>query len=122
MKLGLLPAVILPYVGRRIGWNHVRRFSLTARVFDGTAAAKMGLVDVVAPKDQLNELVEEEKKLILDGGPRAQGRLKRLLATLADQNFSQGQTTVEAIAEARTSEEGQAGLKAFFAKGTPPWV
>jgi methylglutaconyl-CoA hydratase len=121
VKLGLLPAVILPYLGRKISNGDLRRLSLSAKVFDSKEAEDIELVQIVTTTDNLYQTVIKEINNLLAAGPVAQRALKTLLDQVRESHFQQSDLTVNAIAEARTGDEGQAGLGAFFEKKSPPW-
>lgn len=123
VRLGLLPAVISPYVARRIGLSQLSRFGLTAKVISAEEALRIGLADrvVQGPSEALEQAVREELNLILAAGPGAQIQLKKLVGELRERKLVQGDYTAEAIAAARRSEQGQQGLDAFFAKRKAPW-
>jgi methylglutaconyl-CoA hydratase len=120
-KLGLLPAVIAPYLGRRMHLAHLRRYALTARVFPASDGLSIGLVDVLAQEADLATALQQELELLLHCGPEAQKRIKTLFTQLQRSGWSQSEITQQAIAAARTSAEGQAGLNAFFKKTPAPW-
>jgi methylglutaconyl-CoA hydratase len=117
VRLGLLPAMILPYLKRKISIHHLERFALTGAPFDAISAQDIGLIHHVATTAEISASVAGEISGLLNGAPEAQLRFKKLIAlpTLSD--------TVcrEAIAGARTGAEGQAGLKSFLAKSQPQW-
>jgi len=119
-KLGLLPAVIAPYLARKMRPGQLRRAALTARVFDANEAKDMGLVEVVS--SELDADVVKEINAVLACGPQAQKSVNQLFETLRGLGHPQCDETVQAIAKARTGTEGQAGLNAFFDKSVPPWV
>jgi methylglutaconyl-CoA hydratase len=121
VKLGLLPAVILPYLARRISSGALRRAMLTARVIDAASAASIGLADIVADQSELEATVRREINLILTNGPEAVKNLKSLFVTVRDDASAQSDATKKAIADARVSSEGQLGLASFFAKSKTPW-
>lgn len=121
-RLGLIPAVIMPYLARRFAPGALRRAALTSRVMDAGDARLAGLVDVVTEVGALDEAVRAELALVVQAGPQAQSAAKILLDQVREKSGRQGDYTAQAIASARTGSEGQAGLKAFFAKTTPPWV
>jgi len=122
VKLGLLPAVIYPYLGRRMNQGQLRRLSMSGQVFNASLAKEAGLVDITASKQTLNKVLRDELNQVLSGGRQAQSQLKRLHNELRENNFRQSKLTHQAIATARTGQEGQAGLKAFFSKIRAPWV
>lgn len=125
VKLGILPAVISPYVVERIGTGHMRRFALTAERFGAAEAARIGLVsEAVADEAALDERIAFFCKLLRGNGPEALTHCKRLLRdiqTAADWDDVTAMTT-ERIAERRVSAEGQDGLKAFLEKRKPAWA
>jgi len=120
-RLGLIPAVIFPYLGRKMKPGQLRRLSLSAKIFSAEEALQYGLIEVLAG-ETFDAVLRSEINNILSCGPDAQKSLKQLYSTLRQSNFKQSDITQEAIAEARTSPEGQAGLTAFFEKTTPPWL
>jgi methylglutaconyl-CoA hydratase len=114
VRLGIIPAVISPFVLAKIGPSAARRWFLTGERFGADVALRIGLVHEVtaAPDEALDEIVDA----ILAGGPDAVRGAKSLAR---DRPF--GRETAEIAAARRTSEEGQAGLRAFLEKQTPPW-
>lgn len=121
VKLGILPAVIFPYLARRLTPGALRRYSLTARVFSGDEACRIGLVDVCSSEDEMNASLRQELADVLAASPDGQQATKRLHQWLVDHSLSASEKTVEAIAKARTGEAGQQGLHAFLNKTTPSW-
>lgn len=126
VKLGLVPAVISPYVIAAIGERHARRFFLTAEAMDAAAAKHIGLVHETAAPDVLDVAIERELELLLQGGPEAQAAAKQLVRQVChadtDAERHLKQTTAELIAQVRVSEEGQEGLAAFLEKRKPDWI
>jgi len=122
-RLGLVPAVIGPYLIRAIGARIARRYFLTAERFSAAEAHRIGLVHDVAPAAQLEAKVEAIVTALLEGGSHSQARSKRLIAEVADRPIEQSviDITVRAIAEARASGEAREGLAAFFEKRKPAW-
>ena len=115
VKLGIIPAVISPFAIRKIGESAARRYFVTGERFDAWTAQRIGLVhDVVGDLDQGVARVLAE---LGSAGPRASRHAKRLVLERPD-----GPDTARRIAERRVSEEGQAGLRAFLDRATPPWV
>lgn len=125
-KLGLAPAVISPYVFRRIGETQARRYFLNAEIFDADQARNLGLIQEVVPADQLDEATEKQIRLLLKAGPQAVGYCKSLTFAIAGHDVnSQKQMdamTAKLIAELRVSEEGQEGLSAFLQKRAASWT
>lgn len=126
VKLGLVPAVISPYVIAAIGERHARRFFLTAEAMVAPVAQQIGLVHEVVPARELDAAVEKEIELLLQGGPEAQAAAKHLVREVChadtDAENHLKQTTAKLIAQVRVSAEGQEGLSAFLEKRKPRWV
>lgn len=122
VRLGLLPAVILPYLARKMRLGDLRRLALTARPFDAEEALRSGLVQQVVDEAELNNAARSELALLLAAAPEAQAELKVLLKQVVEDSLKQGAHTVEAIAKLRAGATGQAGLNAFFSKQAAPWV
>lgn len=124
-RLGLAPSMIAPYVQARIGPGHTRRYFLSGELFDAEQARAIGLVHEVCDPDELDAAVGQVLGALLRAGPRAQRETKRLLADVAAAGNAAQATErdrLETIARLRVGEEGQAGMAAFFAKRSPPWV
>jgi methylglutaconyl-CoA hydratase len=114
VRVGLIPAMISPFVIARIGEGQTRRYGVTAERFDAAEAKRIGLVhEVVQDLEASTERVVGE---ILQGGPEAVRAAKRLVL-----DHPLGAQTAERIAKQRASEEGQEGLNAFLEKRTPSW-
>jgi enoyl-CoA hydratase/carnithine racemase len=115
VKLGIIPAVISPFVFARIGAANARRYFLTGERFDAHAALRIGLVhDVVADPDEAVEQIVGE---ILTSGPEAVRAAKRLART----PVQSGEELAQLAARMRTSAEGQEGLRAFLEKREAEW-
>lgn len=126
VKLGLVPAVISPYVVAAIGARHARRLFVTGEILDAAYAQRIGLVhDVVAP-DKLDEQVDRVLHWLAKGGPLAQREAKHLALELGGAlERNSGQTDMKnaaLIARLRVSPEGQEGLTAFLDKRPPAWT
>ena len=115
VKLGIVPAVISPYALRRIGESAARRYFVTGERFDAETALRIGLVhEVTSDLDgALARLLGE----LRTAGPRAARHAKRLVLDRPD-----GPETARLIAERRTSDEGQEGLRAFLERRRPAWA
>ncbi|HKI90759.1 MAG TPA: enoyl-CoA hydratase-related protein [Gaiellaceae bacterium] len=114
VKLGIVPAVISPFALAKIGPGQARRWFLTGERFDAETALRIGLVhDVAADLDGAVDRVVSE---LLSAGPLAARWAKRLVRERPD-----GPETARWIAERRTSDEGQEGLRAFLDKRPPSW-
>ena len=123
-KLGLLPAVISPYVIEAIGARQARRWFATAEIFDADTALTIGLLHAVVPADQLDAAVQRQIDLLLKAGPVAAAQAKALVRRVAahgdrDRHDSDN---ADLIARLRVSPEGQEGLGAFLDKRKPAWI
>ena len=115
VKLGIVPAVISPFALRKIGESAARRYCVSGERFDAETALRIGLVhEVTNDRDAaLARLLAE----LRTAGPRAARHAKRLVLDRPD-----GPETAQRIAERRTSEEGQEGLRAFLERRRPAWA
>ncbi len=123
-RLGLLPAVISPYVIAAMGQRQARRWFATAELFDAQMAVQTGLLHQVVALEKLDEAVQRQVDLILKAGPLAAAGAKSLIASVvagADGD-AQDQTNASLIARLRVSPEGQEGLSAFLDKRAPSWT
>jgi methylglutaconyl-CoA hydratase len=121
--LGILPAIISPYVVRRIGETNARRLFLTGERFGAQRALEIGLASEVAEPGALDGAVDGLVRRLLAGSPDAQRRIKTLLDAVACAPIDEAaRRTPEIIADARASAEGQEGLRAFFEKRKASWV
>ncbi len=124
-RLGLLPAVISPYVVAAIGPRQARRWFATAETFDAAEALRIGLLhEVAADVDALDRAVERQVALLLKAGPVASAAAKRLVREVALQPDRDllDQANAALIAALRVSPEGQEGLSAFLDKRNPNWI
>lgn len=122
VRLGLIPAVISPYVLAKVRPGDASRYFLTGERFTAEDAQRIGLVQIVVDEGQLarcaNALITE----LLAGGPTAQGEAKRLLREVPRLAADQAQETTAAwIARLRASREGREGIRAFLERRPPSW-
>lgn len=123
VRLGILPAVISPFVLRRVGQGVARALFLTGERFGAERALAIGLVDRVCEPDALDQQVQEVVDHLLKGGPQAQAAIKELIPAVWGKTPEQAaDLSVEANVKARTSPEGQDGLGAFLEKRRPSWM
>ncbi len=115
VKLGIVPAVISPFALRKIGEGQARRYFVTGERFDAATALAIGLVHELA--DDLDASLDRILDELRTAGPRAARHAKRLVLERPD-----GPETARRIAERRTSEEGQEGLRAFLERRAPAWA
>src|SRR5256884_4688481 len=116
VRLGIIPAVISPFVLARIAPGAARRFFLTGERFDAATALRIGLVHEVA--DELDEAVDRIAGEILKSGPEATRAAKRL----AREAPGEGEELARIAAGLRAGAEGQEGLRAFLEKRSPSWT
>jgi methylglutaconyl-CoA hydratase len=116
VRLGIVPAMIAPFVVARLGPARARRLFLTAETFTAADALAWGLVDRVAPGADLDAAVAAVVADLVKGGPGALTEVKRLIRDLASTD------TAELIARLRAGEEGQEGMAAFLEKRPPRWA
>ena len=123
-KLGLLPAVISPYVIAAIGTRNARRYFATAEIFDAAEALRIGLLHQVVPIDQLDAAMQRQVALLLKAGPIASASAKRLVRDVAAHadGAKHDADNAALIARLRVSPEGQEGLAAFLDKRPPAWT
>jgi methylglutaconyl-CoA hydratase len=116
VRLGIVPAVISPFVLAKIGAGAARRLFLTGERFDAETAMRVGLVHVVT--ERLDEEVDRLVGEILRSGPEATRAAKRL----AREQPAEVDELARIAAGLRTGEEGQEGLRAFLERRTPRWA
>ena len=123
-KLGLLPAVISPYVIAAIGARNARRYFATAELFDAAEALRIGLLHQVVAPDQLDAAVQRQVDLLLKAGPVASASAKTLVRDVVAHADGARHDADNAalIARLRVSPEGQEGLSAFLDKRKPAWI
>jgi methylglutaconyl-CoA hydratase len=123
VTLGILPAMISPYVVRRVGLSAARELCLSGTRFSAARAREIGLVHEVVAAGRLDLAVEHHVQVFLKAAPSAVARTKRLLSEVYGRRPADVMAlTVEAIATQRVSPEGQEGLKAFLEKRAPKWA
>lgn len=125
-KLGLVPAVISPYVCAAIGVRQARRYFVGAEVFDAAEARRIGLLHDCVAADALDEAVERLLHMFGKCGPVAQDEAKRLALRAAGITREGAEAldrdNAALIARLRVSAEGQEGLTAFLDKRAPAWA
>ncbi len=124
VKLGIIPAVISPYVIAAMGERASRRYMLTAERFDALEAHRLGLVHEVVPPGELDAKVEALVGILLANGPDALAACKELIFAVARQPTSEAviEDTARRIAERRASPEGREGIGAFLEKRKAGWA
>ncbi len=126
VKVGLVAAVILPFLHLKIHPGYLRRFVLGATVFDAEEGRHAGLVQVVDYDGDLEKVWKAELNAVLAGEPHVQRAFKKNHRQLLERDAAwwkeQSRIGVETIAAARVSPTGQEGIAAFFEKRKPEWA
>jgi methylglutaconyl-CoA hydratase len=123
VTLGILPAMISPYVVRRIGLSAARELCLNGARFSAARAHQIGLVHEIVAAERLDLAVEKYVQSFLKAAPAAVARTKRLLTDVYGRRPADVMAmTVDAIATQRVSPEGQDGMRAFLEKRPPKWT
>jgi methylglutaconyl-CoA hydratase len=123
VRLGLVPAVISPYVVAKIGESAARELLLSGERFEAVRALEIGLVRAAVPEADLDAAVTGRVQELLKAGPRAIAEAKALIREVAWRRVEDVQRyTVERIADLRVSAEGQEGMRAFLEKRKPSWL
>ena len=124
-KLGILPAVIGPYVYRRIGSAQFRRLAMMAKRIGGEEALRIGMIDeLVEDSSQFEQCVTNAVAEVMTTGPMAVAEAKSLTLTFDRWNGSDEELrewTLDKTSEMRGSPEGQEGLASFLEKRSPDW-
>ncbi len=125
VRIGLVPAVISPYVVRAIGERQARRYFITAEAFSATQAKAWGLVhELVDTAEQLDAVKDTLINKLLNNSPMAIKAAKELISAVSSKPISADviEATASCIADIRVSTEGQEGLSAFLEKRKPSWI
>lgn len=124
VRLGLIPAVISPYVIAAMGERNARRYFLTAERFDAQEALRVGLVHTVVTDGELDAAVSRIVGELLNGGPKAIAASKELIAHVTGRPIDHvlAEETATRIAQIRVSPEGQEGIAAFLDKRAAAWT
>jgi methylglutaconyl-CoA hydratase len=124
VKLGIIPAMISPYVISAMGRRQAHRYMLSGEEFDSAEAFRTGLVHDICEEPELNALVGRMLAHLYSSGPGAVIAIKKLIPEVAVKRIDESLTelTAQRIAEIRTSAEAQEGLSAFLEKRKASWV
>lgn len=124
VKLGLIPAVISPYVVNAMGQRASRRYMLTAERFKADEALRFGLLHRVVAEDELDSAVNDLIDSLMVAGPNSVSACKDLIFAVYNRPVDETviKDTAERIAKQRASDEGKEGLGAFLEKRKPAWV
>jgi methylglutaconyl-CoA hydratase len=123
VRLGIVPAVISPYVVAAIGNRTARRLFLTAVPFGADEAKSIGLLHEAVDAAHLDEAVASQVDLVLRGGPFAVRAAKKLVRRMSQEGDRDvlGEETARLLARLRVSAEGREGLTAFLERRKPNW-
>ncbi len=117
VRLGLIPAVISPYVIERIGIGNSRGLFVTGAPFDADTALRIGLVQQVVAPDALEEAIRSTVDHVRRAGPHAISAAKQLIRDVTGKSASDAaEITIQCIADLRVSPEGREGVSAFLEK------
>jgi len=124
VTLGLIPAVIAPYIVAAIGERPARRYFLTAEKFTAREARRIGLIHETVPDEALQDTGKRIIRALLKGGPEAQVAAKDLVLAVAARAIDDDvvEDTAGRIARIRASDEAQEGIAAFLEKRKPKWI
>ncbi|HEV2403962.1 MAG TPA: enoyl-CoA hydratase-related protein [Ktedonobacterales bacterium] len=123
VRLGIAPAVISPYVIRKIGETNARVLFTTGERFTAARGREIGLIHSVVPAEELDAIVEKTVRDLLRGGPQALRACKALALNVGNMNHEAAQQyTAKVIAMLRVSAEGQEGLRAYLEKRGANWI
>lgn len=123
VTLGLIPAVISPFVIEAIGARAAKALFMSAEVFDAKRALDLHLIQHCVDEEYLFEFTVNYAKIIANNAPHAVRASKQLVRDVMNKCIDEtlSRYTADIIAEKRISEEGQKGLKAFLNKQKPNW-
>jgi methylglutaconyl-CoA hydratase len=123
VKLGLLPATILPFVAKRLSVQNLRKWILTGSLFYAPEAHQAGLADILYEEDQLEKTLSEFLNSFDSGAPSAVKRAKNTINQVTSGAIGVNDTGLTAVilAEALSSPDGQEGIQAFLEKRKPEW-
>lgn len=122
VRLGILPAVISPFVLQKVAAGVVRRYFLTGERFSAATARAIGLVHEVVAADQLDAAVQDIVFALLAGGPKAVVEAKALVRQMSGRPpYEAAEDAVDIISRVRVGPEAQEGLRAFLEKRKPTW-
>lgn len=125
VRLGLIPAVISPYVIRAIGERQCRRYFITAEVFSAEQAMQFGLVHLIEDSDEaMQSRCDQLLEQMSNNGPLAMQAAKSLIHAVSHKLIDAAviEDTAQRIADIRVSAEGQEGLSAFLNKRRANWI
>jgi len=123
VKIGLVPAMISPYIVRAMGEQQARRYILTGERLAAREAHRIGFAHECVPAAELDARVEGLAALLAQAGPQALARSKKLLAKLGRASISPklAAETAAVLAQVRAGDEAREGIRSFLEKRRPGW-
>lgn len=121
VRLGLVPAVISPYVIAKIGHSQARAYFTSGKIFSAEQAMSMGLIHEVVDSDEIHELFDKTVTKFLQAGPAAAKVAKSLIFNV-EKLSDPTEYTCKTIADIRVTDEAQEGMKALLSKEKPSWM
>jgi methylglutaconyl-CoA hydratase len=123
VRIGLVPAMISPYIVRALGEQQARRYVLTGERLSAPEANRIGFVHECVPMAELDARVEKFVHQLSQAGPQALARSKKLLARVGKAAISPklAAETAAVLAEARAGDEAREGIRSFLEKRKPAW-
>jgi len=123
VRIGLVPAMISPYLVRALGEQQARRYMLTGERLAAKEAHRIGFVHECVPAAELDARVDKFAAQLAQAGPQAIARSKKLLARIAKAPISPALSahTAGVLAEARAGDEAREGIRSFLEKRRPRW-
>ncbi len=125
VKLGIIPAVISPYVIEAIGARYAHRYFVTAERFTGAEAFRIGLLhDLASSVEAMDEQIAGLCNTLLANSPKAIESAKNLIQAVSQKSIDDElmEDTVERIAQIRSTPEAKEGIRAFLEKRKPSWI
>jgi methylglutaconyl-CoA hydratase len=123
-KFGILPSVIGPYVNNAVGRRQARWLALTTSRIRAADALRIGMVQIVATPEQVDQTLDDVVQDLLAGGPEAQREIKQLFDRLQQGEITDDvrEFTAQTISRVRGTEEAKEGFRAFFEKRKANWI
>ena len=124
VKLGIIPAMIAPYILRNIGYKQAKNLFLTGEVFNAEKALKIHLIDDCTERENLENIKNTLVNKLLIGSPNAQKEIKQFLAAINHKKINEDliNYSAEKIAAIRISTEAKEGIDSFLGKKKAKWI
>ena len=124
VKLGIIPAMIGPYVLRSIGFKNSKKLFLTGEIFNTQIAKNINLIDEFLPSKEIEDYTSQLIAKLKTGSPKAQKEIKEFLRNIYSSKIDKAliNKTADTISKIRVSKEAQSGIEAFLKKKKPNWI